>query len=166
MMRTFFLLICTLLLAVGCASTKPRFDTSSVTAGVTPQSTSAETVEQMPEVLWGGVIVNSSNLADATQLEVLAYPLNDKQRPNTARAPIGRFLAVSPGYLETADYAQGRLITVRGRLQETAVGKIGEANYTYPVVDILDSQLWKPEDYARPASQPRVNFGIGVMIGR
>lgn len=166
MMKKLCLLLCTALLAVGCASTKPRFDTAGVAAGVTPQGTSADTVAQAPEVLWGGVIVNSSNLADATQLEVLAYPLDDRQRPNTDRAPIGRFLAVAPGYLETADYAQGRLITIRGRLQETAQGKIGEANYTYPVVDILDSQLWTRDDYPRASTQPRVNFGIGVMIGR
>jgi outer membrane lipoprotein len=167
MMRVSLLMLCVLLLGIGgCASTKPRFETSGINTAITPQMASRDTLEQGPEVLWGGVIVNSSNLTDATQLEILAYPLDDKQRPNTDRPPIGRFLALSPGYLETADYAQGRLITIRGRAHETAVGKIGDANYTYPVVEIIDSQLWKRDEYARPAAQPRVNFGIGVMIGR
>lgn len=165
MIRAFFLLLCTLLLgSVGCA-TQPRFETAGVSVGLTPQVAGRDDTKQGAEVLWGGVIVNSSNLADVTQLEVLAYPLDDRQRPNPDRRPIGRFLAVAPGYLETADYAQGRLITVRGRLRDTAVGKIGDASYNYPVVDILDSQLWKRDEYAQPV-RPRVNFGIGVMIGR
>mgnify|MGYP001170023437 FL=1 len=166
MMRKTILSICAVLLIAGCANTQPRFDTSGVATGVTPQGVAADTIAQAPEVLWGGVIVNSSNLTDATQLEVLAYPLDDRQRPNTALSPIGRFLAVAPGYLETADYTQGRLITIRGRLQDRAEGRIGEARYAYPVIEILDSQLWQREDHSRSYSQPRVNFGIGVMIGR
>ena len=164
MTRVLFLLLCTLLLgSVGCA-TQPRFDTAGVNAGITPRLASDDSAQQGAEVLWGGVIVNSNNLAESTQIEVLAYPLDDRQRPNTNRGPIGRFLAVAPGYLETADYAQGRLITIRGQVQESMVGKIGGANYTYPVIDIIDSQLWKQDDYAQPL-QPRVHFGIGVMIG-
>jgi outer membrane lipoprotein len=153
------------LAATGCAST-PRFDTAGVDTQVTPQAvTRSNAVQQGEEVLWGGVIVNSNNLADTTQIEVLAYPLDKEQRPKTDRGPVGRFMARAPGYLETADYAQGRLITIRGRLKDTMTGRIGEAHYTYPVVDILDSQLWQPETFVEP-SRPRVNFGIGVMIGR
>ncbi|HEX5514074.1 MAG TPA: Slp family lipoprotein [Gammaproteobacteria bacterium] len=166
MIRVLFLSFCTLLLGsvVGCA-TQPRFETTGVMAGLSPQVAGRDSTKQGAEVLWGGVIVNSSNLADATQLEVLAYPLDDRQQPEIDRRPIGRFLAVAPGYLETVDYAQGRLITIRGRVRDTAVGKIGDASYNYPVIDILDSQLWKRDRYVQPA-QPRVNFGIGVMIGR
>jgi outer membrane lipoprotein len=153
------------LLAAGCA-TKPRFETSGINIGVTPQMVTGEVgVARGQEVLWGGVIVNGSNLADATQLEVLAYPLDDRQRPDTERRPTGRFLAVAPGYLETADYAPGRLITVRGTVEELSVGRIGDASYTYPVVEIADSQLWNREP-AAAVSRPRFNFGIGVMIGR
>lgn len=153
------------LLAAGCAS-KPRFETAGIDKSITPQTAVSDTsVAQGREVLWGGVIVNSSNLADSTQIEILAYPLDDRQRPDTDRGPIGRFIATRPGYLETADYATGRLVTVRGKLEDKVVGRIGDASYTYPVVRFEDSQLWQREASA-VSSQPRVNFGIGVMIGR
>lgn len=165
MPRCFLPLLCVLLL-VGCATSKPRFETAGVNLGMTPQAAASEGDKaRAQEVLWGGVIVAGSNLADATQLEILAYPLDDRQRPDTARRPLGRFLAVAAGYLETADYAQGRLITIRGTVRETVIGRIGEASYTYPVVDIADRQLWQPEAFSRGV-QPRVNFGFGVMIGR
>lgn len=165
-MRERILLLASLLmLMAGCAST-PRFDTTGIDLQATPQAAVRDDSALLGEdVLWGGVIVNSSNLEDSTQLEVLAYPLDDEQRPRVNRSPIGRFLAHTPGYLETADYGHGRLITIRGRLQETTTGRIGQASYTYPVVEILDNQLWQPETTIEP-SRPRVNFGIGVMIGR
>jgi outer membrane lipoprotein len=162
--RKLFVLLAVLLIA-GCA-TKPRFETTAINTDVTPQMALRNfNAAQGREVLWGGVVVNSSNLADATQIEVLAYPLDDRQRPNTDRSPIGRFLAVNPGYLETADFAPGRLITVRGTVEDQMTGKIGEASYTYPVVEMTDNQLWQREQTA-DFSRPRVNFGIGVMIGR
>jgi outer membrane lipoprotein len=155
------------LLLTACAST-PRFETEGVSTDVTPQAAaraSAGAADQ--QVLWGGVIVGSRNLRDTTQLEILSYPLTDEQRPNTNQSPRGRFLAVQPGYVETADFAPGRLITVRGRLQERVSGKIGEADYTYPVVAVEDLELWQPQAAAeRTGVRPRFNFGIGVMIGR
>lgn len=154
------------LLLAACAST-PRFETEGVRTDITPQAavrTSAGELGQ--EVLWGGVIVESRNLRDATQFEILSYPLGEDQRPDTNKQPRGRFLAVQPGYAETADFAPGRLITVRGQLQEQVRGRIGEADYTYPVVAIEDLELWRPQTVAEPRLRPRFNFGIGVMIGR
>lgn len=167
MTRLTLLLVSFLMLAgTGCATT-PRFDTTGVDTEITPQAvTRSKDVQHDEEVLWGGVIVNSKNLENATQIEVLGYPLDKEQKPRTDRGPTGRFLARASGYLETADYAQGRLITIRGRLQDTMTGRIGEASYIYPVVDIIDSQLWQPEAVYVEPSRPRVNFGIGVMIGR
>ena len=155
------------LLLAACAGTQPRFPTEGINTEVTPHAALRQADAAVgQQVLWGGVIVTSSNLADSTQIEVLAYPLDSDQRPNTDRTPSGRFLAVKPGYLETADFAAGRLITVQGTLQQSATGKVGEADYTYPVVRIADTQLWKRETASTLDSRPRVNFGVGVMIGR
>lgn len=154
------------LLLVACASKPPRFPVSDVEAGLTPQAALHAEEAQGRRVLWGGVIVNTSNLADSTQIEVLAYPLDKNQRPDVDKTPSGRFLAVQEGYLETADYSVGRQLTVQGRLLEPARGKVGEADYTYPVVRIEDVQLWRLEPRASYDNRPRVNFGFGVMIGR
>jgi outer membrane lipoprotein len=144
-----------------CASS-PEFTTEGVNMNLTPKMATAESeVLQGKQVLWGGVIIASTNLKEATQLEILAYPLDDYQRPNSSDKAMGRFLAIQPGYLETADYAQGRHITVKGMLGETRTGRVGESEYVYPVVNINQLQLWPEEgEYV----EPQIRFGIGVIF--
>jgi outer membrane lipoprotein len=110
------------------------------------------------------VIVDARNLADRTQLEVLGYPLDDRNRPDRDAQPVGRFLAMHPGYLETADYKEGRLVTVVGTVTEARTGTVGEARYVYPVVNVTALKLWPTEQ--QEAAEPRFHFGIGVGITR
>ncbi|QKT04420.1 Slp family lipoprotein [Ectothiorhodospiraceae bacterium 2226] len=150
---------------VGCA-TAPPFDAETVDTAVTPRGA----LERLPEaegqrVLWGGTIIETRNLQDATQIEILAYPLNERQRPDTNANPLGRFLAVQPGYLERVEYAAGRHISVLGPLKEKAEGRIGEAEYVYPVVSIEQLELWPVPGPPRD-TQPRFHFGVGVGIHR
>jgi len=155
-------LLALLLLLAGCATT-PRFDTSQTAVSVTPEQAVSETSRlEGTRVLWGGAIVSSTNQEETTRLEVLAYPLDDRQRPRTEAKPVRRFLAIKEGYLETADYAQGRWVTLTGPLTGTRAGRVGEAPYTYPVVRVEDIQLW-PEERRR--AEPRFHFGIGVIFG-
>ncbi|MFA5531806.1 MAG: Slp family lipoprotein [Thiohalomonadaceae bacterium] len=153
-------------LLVGCAGTGPEFKTEGVATGLTPREASTRAADIAgTRVLWGGVIVNSTNLENATQLEVLGYPLDDSQEPQTDAGPAGRFLVIEPGYLETADYAQGRRITVVGPVTGTRQGKIGESAYTYPVVDPDRIHLW-PRASTQRYTEPRFHFGVGVIFGR
>ena len=71
---------------------------------------------------------------------------------------LGRFLAVHAGYLEATDYTSGKLITIRGALVEKRIGRVGEAEYTYPVVNTSLIHLGSDS----PGS--RVQFGFGLMI--
>jgi len=150
------LFIATMLAA--CA-TSPKFDTAGIDASVTPK----RAVSEMPTlqgalVLWGGVIIVSNNHKDSTQIEILAYPLDSYQKPDREQEPLGRFLAVQAGYLETTDYAAGRLITVRGSLSDKRIGHVGEAEYIYPVVNKTQLHLWSG------SSGSQVQFGFGLMI--
>ncbi|KPV40084.1 hypothetical protein AN478_07965 [Thiohalorhabdus denitrificans] len=152
-----------ILALAACAST-PRFPVDEGVVEVTPR----EAKRDMPslegsQVLWGGVIVNATNLEERTRLEILAYPLDGRQKPDVEADPQGRFLAEAEGYLETADYTPGRRVTVSGTLKGTRKGRIGEAEYTYPVVAVEDKELWA-EDRRSPAG-PRFHFGIGVIFG-
>jgi len=136
-------------------------------AGADPALRPAEAVAAFPgsrgsAVVWGGVIVSSENLPAMTRLEVLGYPLSSGLRPRMDRRPLGRFLVVVDGYLETATYRAGRRITVRGMVVEVVDGRVGEAAYRFPVLRAQRLYLWPPEGamYA-----PRVHFGVGVVIG-
>lgn len=159
--RHIIILLLAAMVLTACA-TSPKFDTAGIDVSITPQGAVDEIKTlQGVAVLWGGVIIASYNLKDSTQLEILAYPLDINQRPDTEKTPLGRFLAEQDGYLETADFAQGRLLTVRGTLKDKRIGHIGETEYIYPVVKINQLHLWlKQSDF----SEPRIQFGIGVIF--
>lgn len=152
------------MLLSACA-TKPPLDAPEAVRDVAPAE-AVQQVEQLQgtQLLWGGRIIDSSNLEDKTRLEVLAYPLNEAQRPQLDRPPLGRFLVTRPGYLETATYAPGRLVTVSGELDGVREGRIGEAHYRYPELRAEQVHLW-PEEQVR-STRPRVTFGVGVIFGR
>lgn len=173
-MRSPFSAVALLLLLGGCAS--PPIETE-VGAGVPstggPVGAIAddgsraggfedEAADAGGRVLWGGTIVGARNLDDGTELEVLAYPLDRRQRPMTGRPAAGRFLILSDDYLETLDYAAGRLVTVLGARAGMREGRVGEAPYDYPVVRAESLHLWRPD--APQPSGPRFGIGIGVTL--
>ncbi len=141
------------------------FDVGTADRKTTPQQATADIgAVRGRTVAWGGIIVNARNLQNATQIEVLGYPLDPDNRPDTKAAPLGRFLALHPGYLETADYSPGRQLTVVGDITETREGTVGEARYVYPVVATTRLHLWPKE--TRQPSDPQIHFGIGIGIHR
>jgi len=147
---------------LSACATSPKFDTSGVDFRMTPPLA----VSKLPAVkgapvLWGGVIISSDNLKDSTQLEILAYALDANQRPVNEQKPLGRFLAVQAGYLETSDFAAGRLVTVQGILENKRSGQVGEAEYIYPVVKINRIFLWPKQS---GSTEPQVQFGFGLML--
>jgi len=139
-----------------------KFDTREIDINITPQDAVTDIEDLLgKQSLWGGVIIDSVNLQNRSQLEILAYPLDSSQKPDTDKDPQGRFLAFIDGYLETNDYAAGRLVTLLGTLQAPRIGKIGESEYTYPVMQINELHIWKK---ASDSSDTRIHFGIGVML--
>ena len=93
---------------------------------------------------------------------MLAYPLQSNQRPDIERGPIGRFLIVSPDFLEPIDYAQGRIITVTGKLNDVRTGQVGATEYQYPVIHSEQIHLWSK---FVGLSSPQVHFGVGLFYG-
>lgn len=152
-----------LLLLTACAA-GPRFDTGGVMVSVTPDQAAARMSRlEGARVLWGGTILSARNREETTRLEILAYPLDDRQRPRTGKEAGHRFVAIHEGYLETADYSPGRQVTVKGPLVGKREGKVGKAPYTYPMMKAERIHLWpKPNRGARP---PRFHFGLGVLFG-
>jgi outer membrane lipoprotein len=149
-------------LLTGCATS---FDVGSADRTVTPrEAAQTPAMVRNRDVAWGGVIANAKNLTDNTQFEIIGYPLDRENRPQADQGPIGRFLIVHPGYLETADYAAGREVTVVGAPNETRTGKVGEASYVYPVVTAKNLYLWPKE--SKQSSKPTFHFGIGIGILR
>ncbi|MFH1148672.1 MAG: Slp family lipoprotein [Pseudomonadota bacterium] len=102
-------------------------------------------------VLWSGTIIDSKNLKDGTELEVLQKPTGFGGRPTDVDYSEGRFLVINPGYLDTAVYSRGRDVTVAGEVQGKRTKSIGEIEYVYPVVAAKEIHLWPEEkEYAYP----------------
>ena len=145
---------CLALLLTACASSQ-SFNTEGVNLKLKP----ADAGSQMGQkVIWGGSIIDIRNLTDKTRLEVLAFPLSNNFRPDATATAQGRFIVENPGYLEPREYAPGKLISVSGTLLSPQSGKIGDAEYLYPVVKASTIRLWKEK------AKSSVRFGIGIGI--
>jgi outer membrane lipoprotein len=110
-------------------------------------------------VMVGGVIVETKNLQEGTQFEVLQKPLDGQARPIETDETGGRFLVISPRFHDAAVFHRGRTITVVGSVTGKRVQTLGEIQYRYPVVQAKDVHLWHPH------AGPRFSIGIGVYKG-
>lgn len=148
-------------LLTACAA-MPPLSLQDVDTAITPPTavTGIDSVRGK-KIIWGGLIVDSKNLEKRTRLEILAYPLDDRQRPRLDREPFGRFIAEYDGYLETVDYAAGRSLSLTGTLSDIVEGKIDNAAYTYPTITVDRVYLWpKPQQ----DTEPHFQIGIGVYM--
>lgn len=152
-----------LLALVSACARNPVMDISNVDVHIKPENAVADPVATRGhKIRWGGIIISSTNLKDTTQLEILSYPLDRAGAPNQNAKASARFIALKNGYLESVDYAAGRAVTVIGTLEETRVGAVGEAKYTYPVVAIEQLHLW-PKDNNNHDSPIHFGFGLGII---
>lgn len=110
-------------------------------------------------VVWGGKIIAVDNLADTTDVQVVAYPLDRNQRPDTRAPSIGRFVLSIPGYAEAMDYPPGRWLSVRGRIVGSEVHRIQARDVVHPRVAPDDIHRW-PRGF--PDERGRWTIGVGV----
>jgi outer membrane lipoprotein len=102
-------------------------------------------------VLWGGIIIETKNLKNGTNIIVLETPLHGSERPRARGYSRGRFIAQSSKFLEPVIYRPGKKITVAGVVKGKEAQPLGETTYTYPVVSVKQMVLWQPyRRYAYP----------------
>jgi outer membrane lipoprotein len=153
------------LLLAGCASSPDSCRKPIGESGLTPTIAAERASAIGQAITWGGTLVGSRNLADSTELEVLAFPLDGCGRPRTDDDPLGRFIVRRPGYLETAQLPPGREVTASGRIIATSEGRIGDADYRFPVLEDANPMVWD-ERGASGYSGVRPWISIGVGGGR
>ncbi|SFS19825.1 outer membrane lipoprotein [Dyella sp. OK004] len=115
------------------------------------------------DVVWGGRIVSVHTLADRSEIEMLAFPLDGSQRPKAGDSGTGRFIAIMPGFVEPLNYPDGALMTVQGRLTGSRAGKVGEASYVFPLVGVGQSHVWTASEM--DSGKNNVHFGVGLGVG-
>ncbi len=143
-----------------CASAP--FDLEKANRSITPQLAKSSENYQGQTVVWGGLIIQTENFTEQSQIEVLAYPLDEYGEPQRHSQAQGRFLIKQSGFLEPAQYAAGRWISVIGSVAESKQGQVGQAAYRYPQVNASQLHLWPTRDESD--SRTRFHFGIGIGL--
>ena len=167
------------LAGVGCSSSVP----SAIRGDVPGQTLNPVSVTQVQRgadaysgqrVRWGGSILAVRNLANSTEIEVLSRPLDSDGEPRTGADGEGRFIARVPAFIDPAEYAKDRLLTVVGRIEGVETRDVGEYPYRYPVVAVSSRYLWPvvdtdryPAGYGFPYGYPWYSgyYGYGGWYG-
>lgn len=144
----------------GCV-TQPPLDPQGVRPELSPIAAANDASTDNARVIWGGMIISVRNLADSTEIEALAYPLDSRQRPLLKAPTQGRFIVVLPGYVEAYDYPQGRFATWRGRVIGTREVTLGERPYRYALMRADAGHLW-PQGFQNSGVQWSIGVGVGV----
>jgi outer membrane lipoprotein len=151
------------LLALAACAPAPIYKTTGTIAAAPFNVAQAPERYANAPVVWGGRIVAVHNLADHSEVEVLAYPLDGSQRPKANDSGLGRFIALMPGYVESMDYPAGALMTLDGQITGSRAGKVGEAPYVFPLVKVNQSHVWTASELN--SGKNNVHFGVGVGVG-
>jgi outer membrane lipoprotein len=114
------------------------------------------------EVVWGGRIIAVENRERTTDVEIVAYPLDQDQHPMPDAPTVGRFILVLPGFVEPYDYPVGRHLSVHGIVAGTRVGHVDAHDYLYPLLRAREVTVW-PWGFMFD-KKPRVSVGVGVRI--
>jgi len=125
---------------VSCVTPSPPGETSQITVSEAQASIPAG---DQP-VRWGGTIVEVSNTATGTIVQIVSRPLRGSGRPVRNDRTDGRFLAEVAGFLDPEIVKKGRDITVTGTLNGTREGAVGDTSYQFPVVAVDQYRYWKP----------------------
>ncbi|MBM4120279.1 MAG: hypothetical protein FJ248_05190 [Nitrospira sp.] len=103
-------------------------------------------------IVLGGEVLSAKRLKDGTRIEVLEIPLEGSLEPGPDRTMSeGRFVAIQTEFLDPATLPPGTRLTVVGEVTGSAVDKLDETDYTFPVLEIKALRVWprREESYAR-----------------
>ena len=154
------IVVAALAVLAGCAT--PVFKDAPPAAATPAEIAAAPERYHGLDVVWGGKIVDVRNLADSTEVQVVAYPLDRAQRPDQNAPALGRFIIALPGYIEPFDYPIGRFVTLRGQVVGSRTLPIDEHDLVLPVVADASVHHW-PVNF--PYDAPQMHFSLGVGVG-
>ena len=143
------LLILSLWALLSACTTEPKLP---VPDNNPPVAAVQENVEAYKDksVTWGGLILETNTKQDMTEIIILSKRLTKSTRPVEQDESLGRFIAQTRDFLDPALYATNREITIHGRVLRREKRKVGEYEYTYPIVVVDSHFLWQP----RPKEDP------------
>jgi outer membrane lipoprotein len=153
--------LCAALLAgallAGCAAHPPAAPPSAPPAAVV----AALDAYLDQQVTWGGMVIETANFERYSEIEVLAFPLDRRGRPQPDALDLGRFVVLRAGFLDPQIFAPGRFVTATGRITGDRRGHLRQAAYVWPELDVHELELWPP-DFRQPTSRFHISVGVGI----
>ncbi len=105
------------------------------------------------KVIFGGYVLEVTNLTDKTILMLLQAPLGFQDEPGSRDKSGGRLIVEYPGFLDPAIYAEDRKVTVGGRVLDGGPGGNDAAPYPFLRVAAAELHLW-PQPAPEPPYDP------------
>lgn len=162
-MRSYLVVAFLLIFSTACTPTLSREALVLVDADIT-----FEQLHSNPDsyagrhVLLGGAIAAARIADGGGELEIVHLPTDQRGRVTDTQRSAGRFIATDEIFRDPAIFQQGRLVTVVGQVVGSRVGRIGEADYRFPLIRVEELHLWPARE---PPEAGGVRFGIGLGIG-
>ncbi len=143
----------------GCVSAQPAPSSpESVISSIAPNDV-RKVGETGSTVRWGGTIASISNTgAGNSVVEIVSRPLQSNGRPLHNDQSAGRFIAETSEFLDPNIIVVGRDMTLVGTVREVREGKVGKADYLFPVVAIDTYRYWSKQS-TESAYQGRHGYG-------
>lgn len=115
---------------------------------------------QGQSVIFGGKVLTARRQKDGTKIEILQLPLDRSARPGyDLTQSQGRFIAIHREFLDPATLPPGTRVTVRGEVSGSVTQSLDEVDYTYPVVNIKQVQVWAASEDLAPRIRPYMGPG-------
>jgi outer membrane lipoprotein len=148
-------------LIIGCTSVISENALQTVDKTVTYESVMANPDGHRGKVLlMGGTILETTPFKEKTVIMVLQHPLTGSNKPNIAAPSKGRCLVEVDGFSDPAVYGPGRQVTLVGTVMGRETRKLGQLDYTYPVIKGTEVYLWPLQDAV--SNEPRFSIGVGI----
>lgn len=159
-MKSTLLLCLSFLMLTGCAHVFSKEAESMVTQPLKFEQLKSDPKAYVGKyVKLGGVIADTKNTKEGSQVEIVEFKLGSDDVPDETSPSGGRFLAVTSRYLDNMIYKSGRLVALVGKVEGEKVMPLGEMEYRYPVVSIVEIHVFKIYPYTYP---PPYYDGYGV----
>ena len=110
------------------------------------------------KIYWLVEVIGVSNTNQGGQLEVLQFTLDYTGFPIEISKSAGRFIATSPGFIDSAIYEAGRLVTIAGEVKGKKISVLEGANYSYPIISIKEIFAWNMKETEKGISSPTPTF--------
>jgi outer membrane lipoprotein len=92
-------------------------------------------------VILGGLVTGIRQSKEGVQLEVIEYPLDMEEMPDTSSVSGGRFLVNLPPDVGYATFKPGVLVTMAGEVAGKVVKPLESVEYTYPILVVKEIHI-------------------------